>query len=205
MDFQEFRKCVNLTIEIVSLDLDQLQGIAENANSSSTTTIETTNTPWDDSIQIGLIQNISRCTIPIAMVCFSVIDMFGQWLNGKRCKFDKAANAYFRELLKKDDLKNTDSVKKFKEYFRNGVMHSFFAAKGFGVKYSEYDGNSLFLDIDGRGSTLDVRYLLTSVRRGLKFLSDELENGESKLSQKAFEGFKDWHERWNKSKSNRKR
>src|SRR6266542_788128 len=199
MTFQNFKTFVDETIEIISLDLDSLQKIADEGNAasvSSSLTTQTTIRPGDEKFYVRESPKILRCTIPIAMVCFSVVDMFGQWINDhKDDDFGHSSSAFFQKLAKKDDLKNKDKSERLKEAFRHGIMHSFFARKGFSVTYPFYENNSLFMDITSKGSTLDVRYLLKIVRLGIQNLKAELTNEQSELSKLAFEGYQRWQEK----------
>jgi hypothetical protein len=196
MTFQQFRCFIWSTIEIVSRDLDVLEGIANevnNALSSSSTTAQTTKRPGDVNNCEHVLIDVSRCTIPIAMVCFSVIDMIGNWLNEKEeDDFSLAAGNYFSVILKNDDFKNNNSKQKIKEHFRNGIMHSFFSMKGFSVAYPPFDGNSLFIDLEGKSNTLDVRYLAKMVRKGFDNLMKIIDDSKSEISERLYSGFERW-------------
>jgi len=196
MSFQDFRCFVLQTTDIVSLDLDQLQQIADigNATAASSSTItQSTRRPEDEISCSDTPPDISRCTIPIAMVCFSIIDMVGQWLNeNNNDDFGHSANAFFNKLSGKDDLKNHANSSKLKEYFRHGIMHSFFAKKGYSVAYPSHDNNSLFIDLDTKASTLDVRYLLKEIRSGMEVLKNKLQDDKSEFSKLIYEGYQRW-------------
>lgn len=196
MSFEAFRQFALKAISVISLDLNELQKIADAGNertSSSTTTIHTTQRPNENRIYKNEPHDISRCTIPIAMVCFSAVDMFGQWVNPLNDNdFKYSSGAFFGKLAGLNDLKNNATLDKFRDQFRHGIMHSFFAKNNFGVKYPEYENNSLFLDIDGKSDTLDVRYLLKAVRLGMANLTTEIRNEKSELSIKIFSGYKAW-------------
>ncbi len=117
--------------------------------------------------------------------------MIGQWLKPRSDdEFGGSAQVFFKMLSGKDDLKKEAAQEKFKKYFRNEIMHSFFADKEFGVSYPTFDGNSLF--IDKSSSTLDAKYLLNTVRTGLSKLETELQNEKSEIAQNVFKGYKGW-------------
>lgn len=198
MTFKEFRCFVLNAIGIVKADLDELEYVAEKANSSlastsSSTTTQTTKRPDDITDCDPLKIDLSRCTIPMAMVCFSIIDIIGQWLNEKEDDdFGLAANNFFTHIANSGDLKNDEAIKKFKEQFRHGIMHSFFAKSGYSVTYLTFESNSLFVDIDKRGATLDVRYLVKMVRKGMENLEDILKDENSEMSKNLHKGFERW-------------
>jgi hypothetical protein len=196
MTFQDFKQFVEETIIIVSADLDELQKIAEKGNetpSSSSLTFQSTIRPDGEYLFSNPTPKISRCTIPIAMICFSIIDMFGQWINDYNDDdFGHSSVAFFKKLAKKDDLNGSPANAKFKEQFRHGVIHSFFAKKGFSVTYPFNENNSLFVDYTTEKSTLDIKYLLKIVREGMENLKLELLNEQSDLSKKAFVGYQRW-------------
>lgn len=201
IEFYDFQAFVSNSIEIILLDLEKLKDIGDKANESNqaqTTTLQTTIRPDDKYFSINS-EKISRCAIPISMICFSVIDMIGQWLNEKAVDdFGISAHSFFFQLAKKDDLKNDKAKNKIKEIFRNGIMHSFFAIQGNSVTYPAHENNSLFLVFDEKGTTLDVKYLLNTVEIGLKNLKEELINHDSKLSITAYKGYLLWSEKWKK-------
>lgn len=195
MEFKNFKSFVDETNEIVLLDLKALENIAE-AGNSSTTTFQTTRAPGYEYITIPETPRVSRCTIPIAMVCFSVIDMIGQWVNEHHDDdFSHSSSAFFKHLALRDDLKNPETSRVFKATFRHGVIHSFYANGGFGISYPIYDSNSLFSSLNVEKSTLDVRYLLKIVRSGMNKLNQALLNEQSDLAQTAHKGFLRWQEK----------
>lgn len=193
MEFQEFKNFVQNSVAVILADMDNLRDIAEEANKSiadsSTLTLQTTRRPDDLKYEL----DISRCAIPIAMVCISVIDMIGQWLKKRPDDdFGSSAQIFLKKLSGKDDINKLGVQEKFKKNFRHGIMHSFFAKQGFGVSYPAFEGISLFTD--DSGSTLDVKYLMTIVRHGLNRFIAELDNPESEIAQTAFWGYKKWIE-----------
>lgn len=195
MEFQDFKKFVQNSVTIILADLDNLQGIAEAANKSNNyySTVTTQTTKLSDNFELEDGFDISRCTIPITMVCISVIDMIGQWLKERSDDdFGSYAQLFFKKLSDNDDLKKQAVQEKFKKNFRHGIMHSFFAKAGYGISYPTFDGNSLFTD--NYGSTLDAKYLMNIVRQGLNKLLIELQNEESEIAKKAFLGYKKWIE-----------
>lgn len=194
-EYFQFKHFVEETIKIVSLDLNAMEQIAEAGNSTTTTT-QTTIRPGDEHLYTPETPKISRCTIPIAMVCFSVIDMFGQWVNTFHDDdFAHSSSAFFERLAKKEDLKNTEASQKFKEAFRHGIVHSFFARQGFSITYPFFDSNTLFMGLHGNQATLDVKYLLKTVRLGMTTLKETLQHKEAELTQAIFSGYKRWLER----------
>lgn len=195
-EHSQFKLFLLSTQNIISNDLDKLQNIADDTNdltNSTTTTTQTTRYPGDDSSSYQQSGNISRCTIPIAMVCFSFIDMIGQWVNEfDDDDFGNSADAFFTKLANTQDLKSTDTRRKFKEQFRHGIMHGFFSKKGFSVTYPGYDGSSLFCDIHDNGATLDVRYLLKIVRKVMAKLNREILDENSEHFAVLFKGYQKW-------------
>lgn len=197
MEFQKYKQYVDETVNIVLLDLVELEKIAEAAN-RSTTTVQTTRAPGYEYITIPEMPVISRCTIPMTMLCFAVIDMFGQWVNEHRDDdFAHSSSAFFKKLASREDLKNKITSKKFKDTFRHGVMHSFFATDGNGISYPKVEGKALFFSLDQQQSTLDVKYLLGIVRSGINNLKQTLLDEQSNLAQTSFEGYLRWQKKTN--------
>lgn len=196
MKFSEFRKHTRNLIQIILADLDKLQAFADQV-SFETTTIETTQVFHDGSVNgHDGSSRISRCTIPMTMVCFSTIDMIGQWLKENNDDdFGSSAHTFLSILASVDDLKNENAQIKLRRDFRNGIMHSFFARESFGVSYSLFGPNSLFFDSFGRGSTLNVKFLMSKVRAGLNKFLFELNETQSEITDKAYKGFLLWKER----------
>lgn len=194
--FTAFKHFTEEMIETVCLDLEAMEKIAESAGSTTSITVRTTIRPGDEHLHQVEEPKISRCTVPIAMVCFSVLDMVGQWVNDfKDDDFGHSASAFFTKLASRDDLKNTGITSRFKEVFRNGLTHSFFPKKGFSIAYNYFQGNSLFSNFHGDQTTLDIKYLLNVVRAGLAALKEALQDKDSELCREIFEGYKGWLER----------
>lgn len=194
MDFEEFKCQTKSTVNIILLDLQTLKDIAEQVNKSisSTTGIETTKWPSGETNLKSDATTISRCTVPIVMVCFSSIDMFGQWLKkNEDDDFGTSAFEFFNKLLKRDDLNKETTQEKLRVNFRNCIMHSFFSSDQTSITYPQYESSSLFLDVLGTGVTLNAKYLLNMVCKGLEVLIKEIEN-ESEIGQGLFSGYKRW-------------
>lgn len=194
-EFWKFKNFVDETVEIVMLDLKAIEEIAEAGNSAVTTT-QTTIRPGDENLYRLESPKISRCTIPLAVVCFSVIDMLGQWVNKfSDDDFAHSSSAFFEKLAMKEDLKNEGASLKFKEVFRHGIVHSFFAKQGFSITYPTFESNTLFLSLHGSQTTLDIKYLLKIVRSGMANLINSLKEEESELAKAAFCGYRRWFEK----------
>ena len=194
-EYLQFKHFVEETIDIILLDLDSIEQIAEAGNSTTTTT-QTTIRPSDEHLFTPESPKVSRCTIPIAMVCFSIIDMFGQWVNNYiDDDFAHSSSDFFEKLAMKEDLKNGDASNKFKEAFRHGIVHSFFAKQSFSITYSFFESNSLFINIHGHQATLDAKYLLKIVRLGMGTLKETVQDDKAELTKSIFSGYKRWLER----------
>ncbi|KAA2239113.1 hypothetical protein F0L74_23160 [Chitinophaga agrisoli] len=203
MSYNDFRTQVTYMVTVIENDLEKLKSLAEDANGkistmSSTTTNETTKAPGDwvgQSQESRTLINVSRCTIPIAMVCFSVIDMMGQWMKVKHDDdFGSSAHTFFAELAGRNELSNEDRKQKIKEYFRHGVMHSFFMRERCSVAYPPYDTNTLFVDFEINKCTMDVRFLLQVVQTGMKNMLTYLEDETNPKAQQAFNGHQIWEQ-----------
>lgn len=197
MKFSEFRKHTRNLIQIILADLDKLQTFADQV-SFETTTIETTQVFHDGSVNgHDGSSRISRCTIPMTMVCFSTMDMIGHWIKDEEDDdFGSSAHAFLNILANVDDLKNLNSQNKLKNEFRHGIMHSFFARPSFGISYYYPELNSLFFDAFGSGSTLNVKFLVSKVKAGLNRLLIELNETQSEIANKAYNGFLSWRKKW---------
>jgi len=192
-DFNFFKIFVKESIAIIESDLNELECIAEKA-SVKFSELNTTIYP-DDLNKINYEKNkTSHCSIPIAMVCFSVIDTYGQWAKKNFTDdFASSAEAFFTFLSKREDLKNIRKSEIFKESFRNNIMHSFFMKKPYTISYPSYSSNSLFIDIYDHQDTLNVKYLLKVVRNGMSNLIEILENeNNNELKKRLFDNYKRW-------------
>ncbi|MGV3766806.1 MAG: hypothetical protein ACO1NW_11815 [Chitinophagaceae bacterium] len=200
MNFQEFKEHANYLVNIVKKDLAKLEGIAKEVNNqSSSTTLQTTLSPEDWKRYCERTSrkkedtDESRCTIPMAMLCFAIVDMVGQWLKGVADdEFTVSAQRFFKDLANKSDLDKQESREKIKRFFRHGIVHSFFPKNGYDITYPAFEGRALFIDIQEAGKTLDVRYLASIVKEGMDTLIDVLENEESEMSQTLFTGYRAW-------------
>lgn len=193
-EFLKFKTFVKKTTEIVSLDLDAMERIARSIDSNNET-IQTTIRPCDEHLKISKTSYVSRCTIPIVMTCFAIIDLFGQWVSEySDDDFAHSSSAFFRHLADKDDLKNEAVCQLLKKTFRHGVVHSFFAEQGFGITYPNLECNILFLSVNGpQQDTLNAKYLLSIVRLGMSTLNSMDESDP--ISVRAFSGYKRWNEK----------
>lgn len=194
MEYSDFKLFVLEFLLIIQNDLTQLENVAQNVKeetSSATTTLRTTAYPGTNNIASAEAVFLSRCTVPMAMVCIAFIDVTGQWLNESDDKFAHSAQAFFKQIAQVDDLKNKDTATKFEKMFRHGIMHGFFPRRGFDVAYPTYEGNSLFADILSKGNTLDVRYLVTIIHRGISNIYIEIA-ASTDLGKKLFEGYRRW-------------
>jgi hypothetical protein len=150
----------------------------------------------------------SRLTIPLTMVCFSIIDLVGKLVEEKaeqlavgkqagksdskegsmeRDGFLSHAQIFFKQLAKRDELKNDLSARRLQDAFRHSIAHAFLPGAtqsvGYQVSYSQaLDGYSLFFE-NHHGITLNVK-LLTEITKnginGLKNLLNVPQNGDLK-------------------------
>ncbi len=121
-----------------------------------------------------------RCTIPIAMVCFSAIDRLGKIMSALHdiseleCgagSFKSHSTTFFKVLAKRDDLKNAETATMFQDAYRHSIMHGFFPATSTSVGYAityepQIDNKSLIISVSG-GRLLNVVYLLEVTKIGL--------------------------------------
>lgn len=202
-EYNYFKHFVDQTIQIIRLDLDEMEKIAINntiaardPTLSSTTTTKTTIRPGSEVVYSCKSDEISRCTIPIAMVCFSVIDLFGRWLNiPHNDDFGNSAQSYFSKIAKRDDLKNPVTHTHIKECYRHSVMHSFFAQNGYGLAYNESDQILFSSDSHTSIESLNVKYLLEVVRVGMTNLERVVKNETDEITQLLLKGYRYWTEK----------
>ncbi|KAA5536221.1 hypothetical protein F0919_00720 [Taibaiella lutea] len=126
------------------------------------------------------------------MVCFSIIDLFGRWLNNPpNDDFGISAKNYFSQISNRDDLKNFDTYENFKDCYRHCVVHSFFAQLGYGLGYQDYNRGNLFTNI-GNIKSLNVEYLLYVVKVGMDRLTEILKDEQSDIFKQLFLGYEYW-------------
>jgi len=182
MTFEEFNADITRYIEIVRLDLAALENIAEEVAQKEIMEIRvpppTTNPHGMGQTPIAIAE--SRCTVPITMVCFSVIDFIGKLCDTNDAAltpkdlddFEKHAKVFFTRLALRDDLKNGHTLNILQDFYRHSIMHSFLPVKNKGIGYSvsytyHIEDNSLFSRSYTGMAILNVRYLLARVRDGL--------------------------------------
>jgi hypothetical protein len=102
----------------------------------------------------------SRCTVPLAMPCFAVLDFIGRLLGGQsgdaeekgiKDNFQLHVKKFLNQLLDNHDIDRQDAATKLQTIYRNGIMHSYLPVGtidiGYGVSYSGFmDEHTLFID-----------------------------------------------------------
>jgi hypothetical protein len=115
----------------------------------------------------------ARCTVPIAMTLFSVVEMIGSLLasGGYNRDFKESAKLFFSH--KGNDL-TAEEADLLNAIFRNGIMHNFFPkGSDIGIGYdSSYDSkNEIIIPVGGQ-FILNVNYLEKVVRDTFNDLVD---------------------------------
>jgi len=198
MTYQQFKTGIDYYIDTIIQDLDVMESIAEKvAMEEMEYFVKNGRRRWPTTVQQGPNDNPrhyspSRCSIPLCMVCFAVMDFVGALIDDRENltmdfkidQFKRHSHLFFNKLSKRDDLNREDSLDKFQNFFRHSIMHSFLPKKGTGVgyevDYSKFiDESSLFIH-DRQGATaLNVKFLVATVRNGLYTLKEIVNNEES--------------------------
>lgn len=123
----------------------------------------------------------SRCTVPLSMLCFSVIDFIGKLLDegyerdeeGGADNFIRYSRSFFSVLANRSDL-NGSAGSKFKDNYRNSIMHTFLPsstkARGYSVSFTRMiDERTLFQNW-GDEDILNVKCLSSITKAGLQKL-----------------------------------
>jgi hypothetical protein len=195
MDEETLRKELQHFINTARADIEQLSDIAEKLALEEYETLKekgwaippTTNREgngYDPETPVH-----SRFTVPLAMVCFSVIDFSGQIIRQdnlygasyKQNDFLEHARNFFDILAGRDDLKNGQASHNFQDIYRHAMMHAYLpvATNGiaYSVSYSYYiNPNTLFSDHFTKQNILNVKYLAEITKEGLIRLEQMLEN-----------------------------
>lgn len=193
MTEEEFKYYALRMISTIQLDLDNLEAIAKSAGEtgSSSITFQSTRNPTDEGH--FKVPDISRCTIPLAMLCFATLDVFGFWAGkGTDGDFASTSTSFFSIISKRDDLKKLDTSTQLQDFYRHSIMHSFFPSPGYSVAYLDYDIDVLFPNYDEPLKLLNVRYLVKVVRIGLSLFEEILQDETNPLFTDSYEGFKKW-------------
>lgn len=145
----------------------------------------------------------SRLTVPLTMLCFSIIDLIGKLLSDKEEFLEKSkrgkstdnkessmekdsflshAQAFFSQLAKRDELKNDLSARRFQEAYRHSISHAFLPGAtqsvGYQVSYSHtLEGYSLFFDKRNE-VILNVKLLTELTKSGINELIGILTKNE---------------------------
>lgn len=115
----------------------------------------------------------SRCTIPLAMVCLSTIELLGNLLTRSEAKgFQKGAKEFFEYA----GISTTNPQRELlREIYRNGLMHSFFPKmEEFGVSYDSSLERKRELFIENKNRLiLNVNFLSNTVLYVLNKLAED--------------------------------
>lgn len=179
-------------LQIMKADLDKLSSVADDAAREEATNLlksgkgnYTTSPKGHDLSHAGTVH--SMLTVPMAMTCFSMIDLLGKILVGNVVlkedvsskdsgDFIKHARA-FENFAGKDYLKNEKPAQIFQDAFRHSMAHGFLpgATKkvAFHVSYHyQLWEEPLFLNDDPKVYILNVKCLTAVTKAGVGKLAD---------------------------------
>ncbi|HTE26971.1 hypothetical protein [Flavitalea sp.] len=206
MEFESFKNSIKKFVQFADLDLEKLTAIAEEKvaqeieesrmNGIYIAPPPTTDPHGKGYEPVEIIE--TRCTIPISMVCFSVIDFIGSLLTRDKTDNEKDSfllhsRLFFQQVLERNDLDNPDSLKEFQNFYRHSIMHSYLPKSnmgiGFAVSYTYYLLSEALFERSYQGLTiLNIRYLAKCTRQGLSIIKSSIEN-RNELAQKLFEQY----------------
>jgi hypothetical protein len=123
----------------------------------------------------------SRCTIPLTMACFAVLDFIGTLLSdsnveekGVKDEFQLHAKRFLNQLLNNHDIDRQNAAEKLQSIYRNGIMHNYLPVGnidlGYSVSYSGFmDEHTLFIEqkFDRAEVILNVKCLTALTISGL--------------------------------------
>ncbi|MDI9864595.1 hypothetical protein QM480_09700 [Flectobacillus sp. DC10W] len=198
-------------LEVVKSDINALVSVAEaaakndrdiaykNGEISYPTTM-----PVGANPVVTSIISESRLTIPLTMVCFSIIDLAGKLISDKGVKaenknqkcnsknessmekdgFLSHAKAYFKILANWDDLINDTSARRLQDAYRHSIAHAFLPGAthriGYRVSFTEcITENSLFIK-QKDSVILNVKLLSKLTLKGIEKLKDILNETEDR-------------------------
>jgi hypothetical protein len=194
MDEETLRKELQHFINTARADIEQLSAIAEKLALEEYETLKekgmvippTTNREgngYDPETPVH-----SRFTVPLAMVCFSVIDFSGQIIGKdtsddvayKQNDFLEHARNFFNILARRDDLKNGQAGHNFQDIYRHAIMHAYLPVStngiAYSVSYSYYINQSTLFSSHFSEYILNVKYLAERTKEGLIRFEQMLEN-----------------------------
>ena len=210
MEFINFQNDLKYYINTVLLDIIELEKIGDRIADEEFEEFQKNGnpcpTPTTDPLGYGYEPHQfvpSRCTIPMCMICFSVMDFIGSIIvddirpstTEYRIKqFMKHSQLFFKSLANNEDLKTPTTAAKFENIFRHSIMHTFLPAPnynvGYSVSYSKLINEYALFDkaFDGK-EILNVKFLVRIVKKGLDEFKTSIEK-EDDFSEKAFNNYK---------------
>ena len=198
-------------LEVVKSDINALVSVAEeaakddgdSAYKNGKLSFPTTMPVGADPVVTSIISE-SRLTIPLTMVCFSIIDLAGKLINDKGVKaenknqkynsknessiekdgFLSHAQEYFNVLANNGDLKNDTSARRLQDAYRHSIAHAFLPGAthrvGYNVSYTKtLEGYPLFVSQEN-SCTLNVKELSSITLKGIEKLKDILNETEDR-------------------------
>lgn len=152
----------------------------------------------------------SRCTIPLSMVCFSIIDFLGKLTcdkqnpssdnSGEKDKFKNRAQCFFKKLAKSDDLNNDSTANLFQDSYRHSITHAYLPSAGNGniaysVSYTKsLEEYALFPEVSNEGKKekiLNVFRLVNATKVGIKSFCEKIQNQEGIVILNNYKNYKD--------------
>lgn len=198
-------------LDVIKSDIDALVNVAENAAKDDWDVAAregkvghpTTMPLGSPSVVTSMITH-SRLTVPLAMVCFSIIDIAGKLMDDKsdkndirdknknkndKCESESSmgkdgflshAQIYFKRLANRDELNNDTSARRLQDAYRHSIAHAFLpgaaSSVGYNIAYTKIlEGKTLFYPEGmGRTRTLNVKLLTEITLKGIAKLKNIL-------------------------------
>ena len=210
MTYEQFVNDLTYYCRTVLNDMDQMVAVADSVAQQEVDSYATEGKlipPTTDPLGRNLEAYTyipSRCTVPLSMLCFSVIDFIGRLLDkgykggeedGSADNFIRYARNFFESLAGRDDLQRDETSTKLKINYRNSIMHTFLPSstfrRGYSVSYSHiFDEQTLFCKWEQEKDVLNVKCLTNIVRTGVQKLEDLIQDrGRAELLFKNYNVF----------------
>jgi hypothetical protein len=140
-----------------------------NLSCGLTTTSQTTLSP-NFKYQEQKESLIYRSTIPHILSVFSTIDLIGFLIGNlpvKPTKIEENFNMFFSDCIPKIDIKHLTF------FYRNGMAHTFFPKKRFGISAHSSNKDNLFL-VEGETIVLNANYLIDLTKKRVDIILKDL-------------------------------
>lgn len=176
-------------VDIMKADLDKISGFSEELARKKAEISYPLRAGIDTTSPIGMMLSSdaivdSTLTIPLAMTCFSIINVLGRIVDFRTKKksdeiqsgeFIDSARALF-DFIESDYLKNRKSAQRLQNVYRHSIMHSFLPAVTNTIAYhitmyKNFQDEPLFLEREDQ-VILNVRCLYKLTGKALTKIAE---------------------------------